>query len=128
MRAEGDRIIIIDDIPVVAYMIEDSLQDAGFKNTHTYNDPLLAVKEINDRLRPAVIITDYNMPEMNGMELIEKVEQRHHGIDAIIVSSEIGWAKDLPEKYPILEKDANFVDRLVEYVTQIMKKQEDLDF
>ena len=123
MRAEGDRIIIIDDIPVVAYMIEDTLQDAGFKNTHTYNDPLLAVKEINDAFRPAVIITDYNMPEMTGMELLEKVEQRHHGIDAIIVTSEPGWAKGHPEKYPVLEKDANFVDRLVEYVTQILKKQ-----
>ena len=75
MGTQGDRIIIIDDVPVVASLIEDTLQDAGFKNTHIFNNPLLALKEIIDisQPRPAVIITDYNMPEMNGMELIQKV-------------------------------------------------------
>jgi CheY-like chemotaxis protein len=125
MGTDDDRIIIIDDVPVVASLIEDTLQDAGFKNTHTYNNPLLALKEMIEttRPRPAVIITDYNMPEMNGMELIQKVEQRYHGIDAIIVTSESLGAHTFPKKYPVLEKNSNFIDRLVDYVTEILKKQ-----
>ncbi|MGB7568154.1 MAG: response regulator [Chitinivibrionales bacterium] len=127
MGTDNDRIIIIDDVPVVASLIEDTLQDAGFKNTHIYNNPLLALKEIIDatRPRPAVIITDYNMPEMNGMELIEKVEQRYHGIDAIIVTSDSHGAQEFSDKYPILEKDSNFIERLVDYVANILKKQND---
>jgi two-component system chemotaxis response regulator CheY len=129
MGTDDDRIIIIDDVPVVACLIEDTLKDAGFKNTQTYNNPLLALKEIIDttRPRPAVIITDYNMPEMNGMELIQKVEQRYHGIDAIIVTSDSRKAHEFSDKYPILEKDSNFIDRLVDYVTEILKKQSDGD-
>jgi CheY-like chemotaxis protein len=129
MGTDDDRIIIIDDVPVVACMIEDTLQDAGFKNTHIYNNPLLALKEIieSTRPRPAVIITDYHMPEMNGMELIQKVEQRYHGIDAIIVTSDSQGAHELPDKYPVLEKDSNFIDRLVDYVTEILKKHPDDD-
>ena len=127
MGTDDDRIIIIDDVPVVACLIEDTLQDAGFKNTHIYNNPLLALKEIIDtaRPRPAIIITDYNMPEMNGMELIEKVEQRYHGIDAIIVTSDSHGAQEFSDKYPILEKDSNFIERLVDYVANILKKQND---
>ena len=116
MGTDDDRIIIIDDVPVVACLIEDTLKDAGFKNTHTYTRP-----------RPAVIITDYHMPEMNGMELIQKVEQRYHGIDAIIVTSDSRKAHEFSDKYPILEKDSNFIDRLVDYVTEILKKQSDGD-
>ena len=129
MGTDDDRIIIIDDVPVVACLIEDTLKDAGFKNTHTFNNPLLALKEIIDttRPRPAVIITDYNMPEMNGMELIQKVEQRYHGIDAIIVTSDSRKAHEFSDKYPILEKDSNFIDRLVDYVTEILKKHPDDD-
>jgi two-component system chemotaxis response regulator CheY len=129
MGTDDDRIIIIDDVPVVACLIEDTLKDAGFKNTHIYNNPLLALKEIIDttRPRPAVIITDYHMPEMNGMELIQKVEQRYHGIDAIIVTSDSRKAHEFSDKYPILEKDSNFIDRLVDYVTEILKKQSDGD-
>jgi len=128
MGTDDDRIIIIDDVPVVACLIEDTLKDAGFKNTHTYNNPLLALKEIIDTTAPpAVIITDYHMPEMNGMELIQKVEQRYHGIDAIIVTSDSRKAHEFSDKYPILEKDSNFIDRLVDYVTEILKKQSDGD-
>lgn len=127
MGTNDDRIIIIDDIPVVASMIEDTLQDAGFKNTHIYNNPLLALKEIIGANRPAVIITDYNMPEMNGVELIEKVEQQYHGIDAIIVTSDSVKGNEFSDKYPVLEKDSNFMDRLVDYVTEILKKQADED-
>lgn len=124
MEARDDRIIIIDDVPIMASMIEDTLQDAGFKNTHIFNNPLVALKEIIATTRPAVIITDYNMPEMNGMELIEKVEQRYKKIDAIIVTSETATEREFSDKYPVLEKDSDFIDRLVEHVNEILKKHD----
>jgi CheY-like chemotaxis protein len=72
-------VLIIDDEYLIADILSYALEDEGYL-TVTAGDGQKAL-EILDRERPELIITDYMMPGMNGIQLAEAVRRRP-GMDA----------------------------------------------
>lgn len=65
------RILAIDDSRTIREMLRMALCAAGF-DVHLANDGQEGV-EILERVHPDVVITDINMPRMNGFEVIESI-------------------------------------------------------
>jgi two-component system chemotaxis response regulator CheY len=63
-------IFIVDDSTVMLMSVRITLEKAGYL-VETAKDGLEAFNRIKAGLRPDLIITDINMPNMNGMEFIK---------------------------------------------------------
>jgi two-component system chemotaxis response regulator CheY len=63
-------IFIVDDSATILMSVKQTLEMAGFK-VETAKDGLEAFNRIKSGLKPDLIITDINMPNMNGIDLIK---------------------------------------------------------
>ena len=70
--ASAIKVMVVDDQTSMRAMIRVALQDLGFKDVRdkaSAVDALAAVK--SDRVH--LIISDYNMPEMDGLQFLQQV-------------------------------------------------------
>jgi two-component system chemotaxis response regulator CheY len=65
-------IMIVDDSALMLSSVKSNLEMAGFK-VEAAEDGLKALTKLKAGLKPDLIITDINMPNMDGMELIKNV-------------------------------------------------------
>jgi two-component system chemotaxis response regulator CheY len=63
-------IFVIDDSAVMTASVKQTLEMAGYK-VETARDGLEAFNRIKAGFKPDLIITDINMPNMNGLEFIK---------------------------------------------------------
>ena len=64
-------ILLVDDSVTVLMSVRTTLEIAGFK-VETAEDGVKALAKLNAGLKPNLIITDINMPNMGGIEFIKK--------------------------------------------------------
>lgn len=67
-------IFIVDDNRPTLARLKRAFGAAGFDNVITESDPLIAVCRIRLN-RPAVLIADYNMPQLNGLAMLELLKR-----------------------------------------------------
>jgi len=83
-------ILIVDDFETNTYVIGLTLQNAKFKVLKAANgtEGLRIAK--NSEINIDLIVADYNMPNMNGVEMIRQIRQlpKYHKIAALILSSD----------------------------------------
>ena len=65
-------IFIVDDSATMRLSVTSTLTMSGFK-VESAGDGVLALARLKGGLKPNLIITDINMPNMGGMELIKQV-------------------------------------------------------
>lgn len=65
-------IMIVDDSATMLMSVKANLEIAGFK-VETAGDGVKALAKLKSGLKPDLIITDINMPNMDGLELIKNV-------------------------------------------------------
>ncbi|MDD5673077.1 MAG: response regulator [Chitinivibrionales bacterium] len=114
-----NKIIIIDDSPETLHLFRLILDQDGYTNVQGFTDPQIALNYIFDHLKPDLIITDYQMHGMNGVDLLEKIEAVFGNIKAVIVTSSPGRIKLKQREYPIVEKGAGIVDRLLKCIDEL---------
>ena len=70
------KVIIVDDHQLVASGLSKIFEEiSGFQLIGTYDSSVEALKKIC-LLEPDLVITDLDMPQMNGFELIERCKQQ----------------------------------------------------
>jgi two-component system chemotaxis response regulator CheY len=67
-------IFIVDDSATMVMSLKSTLEIAGFK-VETACDGQQGLAKIQGGLKPDLIITDINMPKMDGLELIRNVRK-----------------------------------------------------
>jgi len=67
------KILIVDDSPTMTMSVKSSLQMNGFE-VKTAADGVQALILLKGGLKPDLVITDINMPNMGGMELIKQIK------------------------------------------------------
>jgi two-component system chemotaxis response regulator CheY len=83
------RALIVDDSRPIRRIESDILQELGFETAGAANG-----KEAWDRLQegapPDLVLVDWNMPEMDGLELIKAVrgDDRYKGVIVMMVTTE----------------------------------------
>ncbi|ATH08295.1 response regulator [Halobacteriovorax marinus] len=73
------KILVIDDMATMRKIIKNMLQQIGFKNITEADDGATAWPMIQEAMNsPApyeFIVSDWNMPQMSGLDLLKKVRE-----------------------------------------------------
>ena len=80
------RILLVDDHQIVLDGLRSLLdKDPSFDVLGTFSDPQKALSYISTQT-PDILLTDYSMPQMSGLELIKKANALHPGIKSVLLS------------------------------------------
>jgi len=100
------EIMLVDDDQFSLIGINSALTIRGHQCS-TFNDPLRAVEEYSKE-KYDLVIADYQMPEMNGTEMIDEISKKNPNVKAVLLT---GFIKEFIASkgakipyYPILEK------------------------
>jgi CheY-like chemotaxis protein len=93
-RRAGEKkkplIYIVDDEPLLLDLAEASLAPGGF-TFKKFVDPQEALKSFaRARAKPDVLVTDYAMGKMNGLELLEKCRAQKPDLKCVLISGTVG--------------------------------------
>ncbi|MFZ5367612.1 MAG: protein-glutamate methylesterase/protein-glutamine glutaminase [Spirochaetota bacterium] len=87
MKTAKIKVLIVDDSAVVRQTLSDVLEsDNHITVIGTAMDPLFAMRKIQEE-RPDVIISDVEMPRMDGLSFLKQIMSDQHPIPVVICSS-----------------------------------------
>ncbi|HEY3164642.1 MAG TPA: response regulator [Candidatus Limnocylindrales bacterium] len=66
-------VLVVDDEPVIRAFVERALVQAGLKAVAAADGREALRLVVEDRVRPTVLVTDIEMPEMTGIELAARL-------------------------------------------------------
>src|SRR5688572_26384469 len=90
------RIYVVDDEVTIGQLVGEVLNAAGYP-TIVFTHPSRALAEFAAAdPKPELLITDFNMPSMNGLELIQRCAALAPGLKCISISTGIS-EEDLAE-------------------------------
>jgi len=70
--SERFEVVVVDDEALIAEYVARVIEELGNADVHVYSDPEAAIRDWSDRL-PDLVITDFQMPKLNGIELIQRL-------------------------------------------------------
>jgi DNA-binding NtrC family response regulator len=79
------RTFIVDDDPFWTAMLAQMLTDLGHENIITFSNGKECVAHLH--LNPAVIFLDYQMEDMDGLEVLQKVKEYYPGIGVVFCTA-----------------------------------------
>ncbi len=78
----SQKVLIVDDSATMRQMIAIILKGAGYE-TLAVSDGAAAIEAFDDSID--LVVTDYNMPKMNGVELVEAIRSGGVNSDVVIL-------------------------------------------
>jgi two-component system chemotaxis response regulator CheY len=89
------KVLVVDDSSTMRRIIVNTLARLGYKDVVQAADGVEAWDAMQANPDIGVVITDWNMPNMNGLELVKKIraEEKYVDIPIIMVTTEGGKAE-----------------------------------
>lgn len=87
------RLLVVDDSSTMRRIIKNTLGRIGHKDIAEAEDGAVAWKIFQADKTFDVVVTDWNMPNMNGLELVKKIRAIDKNIPIIMVTTEGGKAE-----------------------------------
>lgn len=83
------KILIVDDFSTMRTIVKDLLRELGFSNFHEADDGDVAWEMVQAEAYD-FIVSDWNMPNMTGLELLQKVrnDARFKNTPFLLISAE----------------------------------------
>jgi two-component system, cell cycle response regulator CpdR len=98
-------VLVVDDEPLVLHVTVGMLEDLGCEVISATNG-LEALEKLSAEPRVEVLITDVNMPGMDGYELVDAAMNLRDGLKVIMLSGRLGDGRGFPLiRKPFLQKD-----------------------
>ena len=79
------KIVVVDDEKIVTSAFSTLLKVEGFSDAHFFNSPKEALEFIKTN-SPDLVISDFLMPEMNGLEFLTEVKKLHPEVSKILLT------------------------------------------
>ena len=94
---KGARIFVVDDEALIGEFVGTILSQEGFEIA-CFSNPAVALQKFEEAaVKPELLVTDYVMQPMNGMELIQKVREAVPGFKTILYSGNV--TEEITELY-----------------------------
>jgi chemotaxis protein histidine kinase CheA len=94
-RSSKTRIVIVDDAALIRRRLESSLNSHGFV-TQSFSNGIDALNCLQAGESPALMITDIEMPGMDGYTLIDRCRRMGLHMPILVISSRLSpeWSKE----------------------------------
>ncbi len=105
-------LVIVDDEQSYTELLAQLLQEHLHCPIHSFSRPLAALEALPG-LNPGLLVTDYYMPQINGVEFIRRVEKSHPDLPVIMITGHMMELEDpdhlhLPSLKSVLPKPFNW--------------------
>lgn len=104
-RPDAGSVLVVEDQVAVRRFVVRTLTGRGFQ-VHEAETPVDALRLVEQGLAPDVVLTDIQMPEMDGPELARRIRQSRPATPILFMSGlgaeEIHWTED--ERSAFLQK------------------------
>ena len=95
MEGEKKKILIVDDDGFLLDMYAFKFSQNNFE-VHTAGGGMQAIEKLKEGINPDIILMDIIMPEMDGFEMLEKINQEKLSENSIkIILSNKGQQEDI---------------------------------
>jgi two-component system, chemotaxis family, chemotaxis protein CheY len=83
------KILIVDDSRVMRQIVTRTLRQAGFTGHELVEaeNGLAGLEAVREH-SPQLVLSDWNMPEMNGIDMLQALRSRGEGVPFCFVTSE----------------------------------------
>lgn len=118
------RILLLDDNNLGLAARRSVLEELGHKVV-TSNVPQEAL-ELCAKQRFDVVVTDYKMPKMNGVEFISRLRKQHPNISVILISGftdTLGLTEANTGADILIQKSNTEITHLIRGVSRLLRKQ-----
>jgi signal transduction histidine kinase/CheY-like chemotaxis protein len=97
------RILIVDDDPGVLTFLSDAVRDLGYEAiTAADTESAVSLVELGDPLD--VVLSDFKLPGMTGMELVARLCKIQPGLKGLLVTGNFDEIDRLQTSLPVLRK------------------------
>ena len=125
-KSSGEKqvIYVVDDDPDIVNLLRHILDLEGFE-VRSFTDPEAALAEFKStRRRPEMLVTDYCMEPMNGLELISRCREQKPDLKTIVISGMVDEQdfRKLPEKSDCFIAKPFKVSNLIETLNETLAK------
>ncbi|HSK31127.1 MAG TPA: sigma-54 dependent transcriptional regulator [Candidatus Limnocylindria bacterium] len=81
----ANKILIVDDEPFNLDLLEQELSDLGY-GTERATDGAQALSKV-EKISPDLVLLDYRMPDMNGIEVLRAIRKSNKDLPVVIVTA-----------------------------------------
>ncbi len=100
-------ILLVDDVPEQLRSLKIGLSSNGYKTLETLSGRAALERLEDHQFQIDMVITDFSMPDMDGMELLKRIRNRSRSIPVIIMTA-------YSEKSLVIEALKNQCDSFIE--------------
>lgn len=79
------KIVVVDDEKIVTSAFKTLLKVEGFDDGHFFNSPTEALEFLKNN-KPDLVISDFLMPDMNGLEFLSSVNELYPEVSKILLT------------------------------------------
>ena len=79
------KIFVVDDERIIRVSLADELRDFGYE-VYEFSHASPALMQL-ESLKPDLVITDYKMPDINGIEFLKKIKEFNRNIYVILMTA-----------------------------------------
>jgi len=121
---EKTHLLVVEDEPTIRQLFATLLTAAGYSVAEAH-DGFAALEEVR-RKRPALILSDLNMPRMTGFELLSVIRRRFPSIRVIAMSGAFvgDSVPDGVSADAFYEKSGRHIGTLVDVIEDILDRPE----
>lgn len=80
-QIKDKKIFIVDDNLYWSEILGQMLKEIGFNNVHMFSNGIDCI--VNIHLNPALIFLDYQMDDVDGLEVLKQIKSYYPGIGVI---------------------------------------------
>ena len=109
VQAANKTVLVVDNDPLVMLGTAVMLREIGYRVV-TATSPQEALGAFQRDGVPSILVTDYSMPKMTGVELAKTVLDLHHDTRILIVTGHSELDEHLPANWGLLTKPFSSVE------------------
>lgn len=119
-RVTSNNILVVEDDVAIAQIITLTIDEETTFRSRFVTTPGEALSIVNE-VRPVLLLIDYQLPGMNGLQLYDEISTQEHlrNIPAVMISANLPWPELRKRRLTGLEKPFD-LDDLLELIEKMV--------